>query len=83
MAKIIKHLQTKALLKAAGIRALRTLVQTLGGTIPAGFAVTPVMIQNANWNYLHVFLAWLATGIVTAFASFCTALVTGLPEVTE
>lgn len=77
-----KNLTSTNWWKAAGIRALRTLGQTLGSTIPAGLIITPVMIQNANWTYLYAILAWLATGALAAVASLCTSL-TGLPEVDD
>ena len=66
--------------KCALRRALRTVAQTLGGQIPTGFIITPVMIQNANWSYLDVFLAWFLTGIGAGILSLLTSL-GGLPEV--
>ena len=77
-----KNLSSMSWWKAAGIRAIRTVAQTLGGSIPAGFIITPAMIQNANWTYLDIILAWLATGIVAGILSLLTSL-TGLPEVDE
>ena len=68
--------------KCAGIRALKTFAQTLGAEIPAGFVVTPVMVQNANWSYLTVLAAWLLTGVAAAVLSLLTSLA-GLPEVEE
>lgn len=65
--------------KAAGIRALKTVAQTLVGAMPVGFIVTPVMIQDANWSYVYVVLAWLSTGLVAGFASMLTSLA-GIPE---
>ena len=78
----MKKIFTKKWWVAAGTRAIRTVAQTLGGTVPAGFVITPVMIQNANWSYLNVFLAWLATGLVSGFLSLLTSLA-GLPEVED
>ena len=78
----MKKIFTKEWWTAAGIRAIRTTAQTLGGLIPAGFAITPVMIQNANWSYLNVVFAWLATGLVAGVLSLLTSL-GGLPEVKE
>lgn len=78
----MKHLLSKEWWAAAGRRALRTVGQTLAAEIPAGFVITPVMIQNADWSYLNVVLAWLCTGIVAGLASLCTSL-GGLPEVKE
>lgn len=66
--------------KCAGVRALKTVAQTLAGEIPVGFVVTPVMIQNADWSYLTIFLAWIATGLVAGVLSLLTSLA-GLPEV--
>lgn len=69
--------------KAAGIRALRTVAQNLASTIPAGFVVTPVMIEHAGWKFIYVVLAWLATGLLGGLASLLTSIKTGLPEVKE
>lgn len=77
-----KNLKSSTWWRAAGIRALKTLGQTLGGTIPAGLVITPVMIQNANWSYFYAILAWLATGALAAVGSLLTSLA-GLPEVQE
>ena len=71
---------TKEWWKYAGIRALKTVAQTLAGEIPVGFIVTPVMIENANWSYFSIGLAWLLTGIVAGILSLLTSLA-GLPEV--
>ena len=68
--------------KCAGIRALRTVAQTLSAMIPVGFVVTPVMIQDANWSYLYILLSWLGTGLLSGVASLLTSLA-GLPEVKE
>lgn len=74
--------KSKKWVKAAGIRALKTVAQTLGSELPAGFVITPVMIQNANWSYLYVILAWLGTGLLAGFFSILTSLA-GLPEVDD
>ena len=66
---------------AAGIRALKTFAQTLASTIPVGFVVTPVMIQEANWTVFYVVAAWLCTGLLSGVNSMLTSLA-GLPEVT-
>lgn len=72
----------KKWIKAAGIRALKTVAQTLASSIPAGFAITPIMIANADWSYLTVILAWLGTGLFAGFLSLLTS-VAGLPELKE
>ena len=68
-------------IKAALIRALRTVCQTLAGALPVGFIITPTMVQNANWSMVYVVLAWLATGGLAGLASILTSIYTGLPEV--
>lgn len=65
--------------KAAGIRALKTFAQSLVGTMPVGFVITPVMIQEANWSYLFIILAWIGTGLVSGIISLLTSLA-GIPE---
>lgn len=69
----------KKWLKAAGIRALKTVCQTLASTLPVGFIVTPVMVQNANWSVVYSVAAWLATGVLAGIASLLTSTA-GLPE---
>lgn len=66
--------------RAAGIRALKTVCQTLASTLPVGFVVTPVMIQQLDWSAVYVVLAWLGTGVLSGIASMLTSLA-GLPEV--
>lgn len=78
----MKNIQNSSWWKAAAKRALRTVGQTLAGQIPAGLIITPAMIQNANWSYLDIVLAWLETGLVAGICSLCTSL-GGLPEVKE
>lgn len=68
-------------IKAALIRALRTVCQTLAGALPVGFVITPAMVQDANWSMVYVVLAWLATGALAGLASILTSVYTGLPEV--
>lgn len=65
--------------KKAGIRALKTVAQVLVGQIPVGIIVTPVMIQQADWSFLYVILAWLATGLLSGLGSMLTSLA-GIPE---
>lgn len=78
----MKCLKSKEWWKAAGDRAIRTVAQTLASAIPVGFVITPTMIENANWTYLYVILAWLGTGIFAGICSLLTSL-GGLPEVDE
>lgn len=73
----------KEFLKAAAIRAARTVAQTLASAIPVGFVITPVMIESANWSYFYIVIAWLGTGLLSGLASFLTSIATGLPEVKE
>ena len=73
---------TKKWLKCAGIRAVKTVAQTLASTLPVGFIVTPVMVQNADWTIIYSIGAWIATGLLSGIASLLTSLA-GLPEVDE
>ena len=62
----------KSFLKAAGIRALRTVAQTAIAMIPVGVSITDV--------------GWYAVGgtaILAGIVSLLTSLATGLPEVDE
>ena len=68
--------------RAAGIRALRTTCQELASTLPVGFIVTPVMVQQLHWSVVYVVLAWLGTGLLGGVASLLTS-VAGLPEVPD
>lgn len=67
--------------KAAGIRALKTVCQTLAAMLPAGFVLTPAMVQAFDWKVLYVVLAWIGTGLLAGLASILTSIATGLPEV--
>lgn len=70
------------LIRAAMIRALRTAIDYIIGSIPAGVVVTPAMIENFEPEHARaVVLAWLATGIVTVLVAFLWGVRTGLPEV--
>lgn len=68
--------------KAAGIRAIRTVCQELASTLPVGFVVTPVMIQQLDWSVVYVVLAWLGTGLLGGVVSLLTSLA-GLPELED
>ena len=72
---------TKKFWRAALIRAVKTVCQTLVGMLPVEFMITPTMLQNADWNMLWVVLAWLASGLFSGIASILTSIVAGLPEV--
>lgn len=60
----------KAFLKAAGVRALRTLAQAAIAAIGSA-----VMLQDVNW------VAVASTAGLAAVLSILTSIVTGLPEV--
>lgn len=64
--------KTKAFLKAAGIRALRTFAQAAIAAIG-----TCAMIQDVNWVVVA------STAGLSAILSILTSVVTGLPEVSE
>ena len=79
---MIKNVKCKQWWKAAGVRAIKTVCQTLGSTLPAGFVITPVMVQNADWSMIYVVIAWLGTGLLAGLGSLLTS-VKGLPECKE
>ena len=66
--------------KAALIRAIRTVCQDLGSTLPVGIIITPIMIQEADWTILYVIAAWLCTGLLGGVASLLMSIATGIPE---
>lgn len=76
-------LNNKNFWKAAFVRALKTVCQTLLGMLPVEFTITPVMLQNANWSMLWVVLAWLGTGLLSGLISILTSIIAGLPEVDD
>lgn len=78
----MKNIKSRNWWRAAFRRAIRTVAQTLAVQVPVGFMITPVMIQNAEWSYLNIFLAWLLNGIGAGVLSLLTSL-KGLPEVEE
>ena len=62
--------KTKAFLKAAGIRALRTLAQAAIAAIGSA-----AVLQDVNWAVVA------STAGLVAVLSILTSIVTGLPEV--
>lgn len=71
------------LIKAALIRALYTVCESLASTLPIGFVITPAMIQSFDWSFLYVVAAWIGTALLAGFFAFLRALVSGLPEVED
>lgn len=69
------------LLKAAWIRAYRSFLQAIVAQIPAGFVITPAMIQYFKIGYIYVIIAILCNAAIYGFTSFVTCMVGGLPEV--
>ena len=69
------------LLKAAWIRAYRSFLQAIIAQIPAGFVITPAMIQYFKIGYIYVIIAILCNAAIYGFTSFVTCMVGGLPEV--
>lgn len=63
----------KKFLKAAAIRAIRTMAQTAIATI----GTSAVILSDVNW--LHIVSAAILGGILSVLTSFAT----GLPEVIE
>ena len=60
----------KKFLRAAGIRALRTVAQTAAATIG-----TSAVLGDVNW------LAVLSASVLAGILSLLTSVATGLPEV--
>lgn len=72
----------KELIKAAAIRAGRTALDYIIGSIPGGLIITPAMIENFNKHEaLVAFAAWLITGLVACATAFFQGIKFGLPEV--
>ena len=67
--------------KATGIRALKTVCQTLASMLPVGYVITPAIVQALDWTVLYIVFAWLGTGLLAGIASVLTSIATGLPEV--
>lgn len=66
---------------AALDRAERTVAQSLLSMMPAGFVITPIMIQRANWQLAYVLLGWILTACIAGLTSILTSYVKGVPEV--
>ena len=62
----------KKFIKAAGIRALRTVAQTAVATIG-----TSALLSQVNW------LAVLSASVLAGVLSLLTSVATGLPEVDD
>lgn len=71
----------KELVKAAWVRAYRSFFQALVAQIPAGFVITPAMIQYFKVGYIYVILAVIGNAALYGLASFITCIVGGVPEV--
>lgn len=72
------------LIKAALIRAGRTAIEYVTGSIPAGFIITPAMLEHLDIKWIQlVFVAWFLTGLVQCGVVFLLAIKTGLPEVDD
>lgn len=66
--------------KAAGIRAVKTFAQTLVGSIPAGFVITPAIVEHLDWSLAVCVLVWIANAALAGVLSVLTSIA-GLPEV--
>ena len=66
--------------KAAAVRAVKTFAQTLVGSIPAGFVITPAMVEHLDWSLAMCVLVWLLNAALAGVCSLLTS-VAGLPEV--
>ena len=62
----------KKFLKAAGIRALRTVAQTAASMIGVG-----AVLSDVNW------MAVISASVLAGILSILTSVATGLPEVEE
>lgn len=70
----------KTLFKAAWVRAYRSFLQGIVAQIPAGFVITPAMIQYFKVSYVYVIVAIVCNAALYGLASFVTCIVGGLPE---
>ncbi len=75
---------TDELVRAAVVRAGRTAIEYVLGSIPAGLVITPVMLQNLDLKWCaYVAAAWFLTGALQCLAAFLAGIKTGLPEAEE
>ena len=63
---------TKKWIKAAGIRAIKTVCQTMVATIG-----TSAVLSQVDWKMV------ISSGLLAGILSILTSLATGLPEVEE
>lgn len=71
-----------AIVRASFVRALRTAIDYIIGSIPAGVVITPAMIESFDFHHtMIVVIAWLATGLLTCGTAFLLGIRSGLPEV--
>lgn len=71
----------KELLKAAWVRAYRSFLQAIVAQVPAGFVVTPAMIQYFKISYIYVILAVIINAGIYGAVSFVHCILGGVPEV--
>lgn len=67
--------------KAAGIRCIKTICQTLVSMLPVGVVITPAIIQGLDWSVVYVIASWFGTALLAGLVSILTSIATGLPEV--
>lgn len=69
------------LMAAALIRVKRTALEYILASVPAGFVITPAMLQHFDAKVAgYAFLAWFLTGLLNCGLAFAAAYYTGLPE---
>ena len=69
------------LMAAALERVKRSAIEYVLSSVPAGFVITPAMLQNFEPKTAgFVFLAWFLTGLLNCGIVFLMAYTTGLPE---